>query len=227
MSPGLYCRCGDQGALCHPYYRCSRCGLDFDDETFYQRKESTRPRRDSMQPRRRMLDTICKACRQKERDDGKGPTPTTDWAKVEYGRFMQAARRTIAHHASRFNLSTHDLAKQGWLAPLIADRMQRTKVCEYCHRHFASLDDQTIDVVVPKLGFSFELNTRVADTTCNNAKRVFENEPNAQQLIDRWRMNWRRWGAHQRCPGRVTHTDGDFAPPPGFKVGPQQGLFAS
>jgi hypothetical protein len=203
----MFCSCGDdRSALCHPYYTCTRCDLDFDNETFYNKTQNRVTER-MHSVRRRLHDTICKACRQAERDAAKGQPPRIDWKKIEFGRFMEAARRTVQHHAMRHGRSTHDLIKDGWIAPKIAEKMAATGTCEYCERSFHSVDDQTIDVVVPRDGFSWELNTRIACATCNNGKQAFEKLPNARMLIDRWMKNWRRWVRHRKCCSREWQRD--------------------
>jgi len=203
--------CDDLGAACHPYYTCARCGLDFDDETFYirDRKAGSHGNR-----QRRLHDTICKGCRQQERDDAKGPAPIIEWSKIEFGRFLQAADRTIRHHAERLGVARHELTtKQNWERQMIAKRMATTMACEYCGRPFHSLDDQQIDVVVPRRGFAFELNTKVACGTCNNAKKAFQNADDPLELIQRWSNNYRRWVAHrEKCAVARTIDIGTLTP---------------
>jgi rubredoxin len=192
-----HCSCAERrNALCHPYYPCSKCGLDYDDETFYHVRKIRAGATHALHSRHRRHDTICIGCRQEERQLAKGPAPVIDWSAIEFGRFMNAARRTVAHHAPRYGRSVHDFAKAGWLLPVMAERMAKTPRCEYCHRPFHSIDDQTVDIVVPKMSLSWELNTKIACATCNSGKQRFEKYANAQELIDRWTQNWRRWLYH-------------------------------
>src|SRR5262245_33117188 len=132
----IACGC-DRDALCHPYYPCSRCGLDFDDETFYRVVQKRRgDGLHAIRHRHRLHDTICIGCRQEERDRAKGPSPVIDWAAVERGRFVNAARRTLDAHAQRYKRSRHDFQKAGWLIDVMAKRMATTSLCEYCEHPF-------------------------------------------------------------------------------------------
>jgi hypothetical protein len=77
--------CSDPGcgpALSQPYYSCTRCRLDFDDETFFQRRGQRGlrgiPRRHArvIYRRWRGLDTVCIGCRRRESDQIKGLATT-------------------------------------------------------------------------------------------------------------------------------------------------------
>jgi hypothetical protein len=207
--------CRDLGPLCHPNFICSRCGLDFDDETFFHKRSARgRMRGFDHAIRSRVHDTICKACRDEERGIEKGPTPTTDWSKIDYGRFLEASRRTMVSHAKRFGTSVHEFEKAGWGDHALATKMKTTPQCEYCERPFASMADQTVDIVVPSRGYSFMHNVKIACNTCQNGKRPFEDKPNALELIDRWMYNWRRWLDHKaKCLTRLPLPLGTDTPP--------------
>ena len=176
--------------------RCDRCGFDYDEAAFYNRKGADRRegRAESrgagiLAPHRR---TVCAGCEQTEADRRKLAN-----------RELVKANNALSTHAAKYGMDRAAFAlRYGWDVRRMAYDLAHAhaNTCTYCWQPYADmgngLADVTLDIVDPAAEPYYRTNTRWCCRTCNAQKHR-----TSPELWSRRCGAWAEWRSNQgRAP---------------------------